>query len=106
MENSDLQTSDWRQVVKFQALAILSGRIAQPPPMHQRGDADVVMPVSPMKDPDDWPIDQGRPWGLRLLALVGALAFVMLGISSLLPVFQQPVPRPVPSVPNRAEGRA
>jgi hypothetical protein len=32
---------------------------------------------------DDWLIDQGRPWGLRLLALVGALAFVMLGINSL-----------------------
>lgn len=120
VENSELQTSDWRQVVKFQALAILSRRIAQLPllqgrstgeqstshPMHQRGDADVEMPVSPMEDPDDWPIDQGRPWGLRLLALVGALAFLMLGISSLLPTFQQPVPRPVPSVPNQAEGRA
>lgn len=55
-----------------------------------------------MQDPDDWPIDKGgRPFGLRLLALLGALAFVMLGINSLLPVFQQPLPRPVPATPNR-----
>lgn len=74
--------------------------------MHQPGDADVMMPASSMDDPDDWPIDEGRPWGLRLLALVGALAFLMLGISSLLPVFQQPVPRPVPNLPSRAEGRS
>ena len=54
-----------------------------------------------MKDSDDWPIDQGRPWGLRLLALVGALAFVMLGINSLLLVFQQPRPLPVPAQTKR-----
>ena len=58
-----------------------------------------------MDDPDNWPIDQGRPWGLRLLALVGALAFVMLGINSLLPVFQQPVPRPMPSLPSEGGGK-
>lgn len=62
--------------------------------------------VSAMHDPDDWTIDKGRPWGLRLLALVGALAFVMLGINSLLPVFQQPVPRPIPTQPNRGAGTA
>lgn len=59
-----------------------------------------------MPEPDDWPIDQGRPWGLRLLALLGALAFVMLGINSLLPVLQQPLPRPTPTEPNRGDGRA
>ena len=59
-----------------------------------------------MHESDDWPVDQGRPWGLRLLALVGALAFVMLGINSLLPMFQQPAPRPVPTSPNQGEGRA
>jgi hypothetical protein len=55
---------------------------------------------------DDWLIDQGRPWGLRLLALVGALAFVMLGINSLLPVLQQPIPPPVPTQPKRGDNRA
>lgn len=50
-------------------------------------------------DGDDWPVDRGRPLGLRLLALVGALAFVMLGISSLLPVLQRP--QPPPSLPTQ-----
>jgi hypothetical protein len=40
---------------------------------------------------------------LRLLALVGALAFVMLGINSLLPVLQQPLPRPVPTLPDQGD---
>ena len=47
-------------------------------------------------DGDDWPVDRGRPLGLRLLALVGALAFVMLGINSLLPVLQRPHQPPLP----------
>jgi hypothetical protein len=59
-----------------------------------------------MPEPDDWSIDQGRPWGLRLLALVGALAFVMLGINSLLPVFQQPIPPPAPAQPKQGESKA
>ncbi|MCP9881347.1 hypothetical protein KBY65_02480 [Cyanobium sp. Alchichica 3B3-8F6] len=59
-----------------------------------------------MPDSDDWPNDQGRPWGLRLLALVGALAFVMLGINSLLPVLQQPIPLPLPTQPKRGDSRA
>ncbi|MEI6829925.1 MAG: hypothetical protein WCK64_08770 [Synechococcaceae cyanobacterium ELA445] len=54
-------------------------------------------------DGDDWPVDQGRPLGLRLLALVGALAFVMLGISSLLPVLQrQQQPPSLPTQPPTA----
>jgi hypothetical protein len=56
-----------------------------------------------MDEPDDWAIEKGRPWGLRLLALVGALAFVMLGINSLLPVLQQPLPRPVPTLPDQGD---
>lgn len=59
-----------------------------------------------MDDPDDWAIEKGRPWGLRLLALVGALAFVMLGINSLLPMFQAPIPRPVPSQSDTGAGKA
>lgn len=56
-----------------------------------------------MDEPEDWAIEKGRPWGLRLLALVGALAFVMLGINSLLPVLQQPLPRPVPTPPDQGD---
>ena len=60
-------------------------------------------PLPPsMEDQDDWPIDQVRPWWLRLLALLGALGFVMLGVNSLLPAFQQPSPRPMPDQRNRS----
>ena len=60
-------------------------------------------PLPPsMEDQDDWPIDQGRPWLLRLLALLGALGFVMLGINSLLPAFEQPSPRQMPDQRNRS----
>ena len=55
-----------------------------------------------MEDQDDWPIDQGRPWWLRLLALLGALGFVMLGVNSLLPAFETPSPRPMPDQRNRS----
>lgn len=59
-------------------------------------------PLPPsMEDQDDWPIDQGRPWLLRLLALLGALGFVMLGVNSLLPAFE-PSPRPMPDQRNRS----
>ena len=60
-------------------------------------------PLPPsMEDQDDWPIDQGRPGWLRLLALLGALGFVMLGVNSLLPAFEQPSPRPIPDHRNRS----
>jgi hypothetical protein len=60
-------------------------------------------PLPPsMEDQEDWPIDQGRPWLLRLLALLGALGFVMLGVNSLLPAFDQPSPRPMPDQRNRS----
>ena len=45
-------------------------------------------------------MDRGRPWLLRLLALVGALSFVMLGLNSLLPVLQGPAPLPGPNSPS------
>jgi hypothetical protein len=55
-------------------------------------------------DDGDWPVDPGRPLGLRLLALVGALSFVMLGLSSLLPLLQPqpdgPRPQPAPEQPR------
>jgi hypothetical protein len=55
-----------------------------------------------MEDEEDWPIDQGRPWLLRLLALLGALGFVMLGVNSLLPAFEPPSPKPMPDQRNRS----
>ena len=35
-----------------------------------------------------------RPLGLRLLALVGALSFILLGVSSLVPLLQRSPPAP------------
>jgi hypothetical protein len=51
-------------------------------------------------DDGDWPVDRGRPLGLRLLALLGAFSFVMLGLSSLPPLLHPPEPRP-PAMPDR-----
>jgi hypothetical protein len=54
----------------------------------------------PEPDDGDWPVDRGRPLGLRLLALLGALSFVMLGLSSLAPLLHPPQRRP-PALPQR-----
>ena len=44
---------------------------------------------------DDVPlVDPGRSLPLRLLALLGALGFVMLGLSSLVPLLGPPSPPP------------
>ena len=60
-------------------------------------------PLPPsMEDQEDWPMDRGRPVLLRLLALLGALGFVMLGVNSLLPAFEPPSPRPMPDQRNRS----
>ena len=46
-------------------------------------------------------IDQGRSLPLRLLALLGAFAFVMLGVSSVvMPLLLQPSP---PSMPDQRD---
>jgi len=51
---------------------------------------------------DDWPVDPGRPLGLRLLALVGALAFVLLGVSIVTPLLNpQPDTPPARRDSNR-----
>jgi hypothetical protein len=70
------------------------------PPRDQR-------PQRPAPEPDgfednDWPVDRGRPLGLRLLALVGALSFVMLGLSSLVPLLQPQPPSP-PTMPDQRD---
>jgi hypothetical protein len=48
------------------------------------------------EDPETWPVDRGRPLGLRLLALLGAFSFLMLGVSSLVPLLRPPPPPPMP----------
>ena len=58
-----------------------------------------VLPLEPI-DPEGWDKDPGRPLGLRLLALLGALSFLALGISSLLPILQRPGPGPQPPEPT------
>lgn len=51
--------------------------------------------------PDEAPlVDQGRGLGLRLLALLGAVSFLMLGVSSLTPLLQ-PAP---PQLPDQRRG--
>lgn len=47
-------------------------------------------------------MDRGRPLGLRLLALLGALSFVMLGLSALAPLLH-PQPTPPPRLPDQPE---
>lgn len=54
---------------------------------------------------DAMPIDRGRPLGLRLLALLGALAFVMLGLSVIAPLLQ-PAPPPARPLPGNAGASA
>jgi len=51
------------------------------------------LPLEPI-DPEGWDKDPGRPLSLRLLALLGALSFLALGISSLLPILQRQGPVP------------
>jgi hypothetical protein len=64
-------------------------------PVHRR--------IPPDLDDGDWPVDRGRPLGLRLLALLGAFSFLMLGLSSLAPLLHPPQPEP-PALPDRPKG--
>ena len=43
-------------------------------------------------DPEGWKRDPSRPLTFRLLALLGALSFLTLGISSVLPMLQRTEP--------------
>ena len=53
--------------------------------------------VDPRPGEADEPLeDRGRSLGLRLLALLGAFAFLMLGISSIVLLLQPPGPAPMP----------
>lgn len=62
---------------------------AKPLPPHRRADRD---------GEDELLEDRGRGLGLRLLALLGAFSFLMLGISSMAPLFQ---PAPSPPLPDQ-----
>ncbi len=65
----------------------------------------VARPLPPHRpsgwEPDDDPplVDPGRSLGMRLLALLGAVSFLMLGLSSLVPLLQPQPPSPPPSQP-------
>ncbi len=49
---------------------------------------------------DDAPlVDQGRSLGLRLLALLGAFSFLMLGLGSLAPLLRPAPPPRLPPAP-------
>ena len=56
------------------------------------------------EDDDELPVDSGRGLGLRLLALLGALSFLMLGISSIAPLLQQAPPPEMPDQRPKAMG--
>jgi hypothetical protein len=47
-------------------------------------------------------VDRGRPLALRLLALLGALSFVLLGLSVLAPLLH-PQPAAPPRLPDQPE---
>ena len=50
-------------------------------------------------------VDPGRSLGLRLLAVLGALSFLMLGMSSIvMPLLQPAEPPPRPDQPSQAVG--
>ncbi len=51
-----------------------------------------------MPDNDEFPEERGRGLGLRLLALLGAFSFLMLGISTITRLFP---PSPPPVLPDQ-----
>ncbi|MFM7312075.1 MAG: hypothetical protein ACKO0M_02725 [Cyanobium sp.] len=70
-------------------------RSREPRSPRQRADNGPFQTPGP---DDDLPLEWNRPLGLRLLALLGALSFVMIGVSVVAPLLQQrpPLPRPLP----------
>jgi len=54
---------------------------------------------------DPCPDRSGMPLALRILAGIGALSFLLLGINSLLPALHPPARPLLPSTQNRAEIR-
>ncbi len=56
------------------------------------------------EDNDELPVDRGSGLGLRLLALLGALSFLMLGISTIAPLLQPASPPEMPDQRPKATG--
>ena len=56
------------------------------------------------EDDDELPVDRGRGLGLRLLALLGALSFLMLGISTIAPLLQPALQPEMPDQRPKATG--
>ena len=56
---------------------------------------------------DDLPVSEGMPLPLRILAGVGALSFILMGLNGLVPLLRQPK-RPTfpPLPPDSAAGEA
>ena len=78
------------QLPAIQALVLMPTRPLPPhPPAASDGDDEELLE------------DRGRGLGLRLLALLGALSFLMLGISSMAPLF---TPAPSPPPPDQRRG--
>jgi hypothetical protein len=67
-----------------------------------------VPPTKPPTDADDHDeplVDPGRSLGLRLLAVLGAVSFLMLGVSSVVvPLLQPTEPLPRLDDQDRADG--
>jgi hypothetical protein len=60
-------------------------------------------PPDSEREEDEFLEDPGRGLGLRLLALLGAFSFLMLGLSSMAPLFQ---PTPSPPLPDQRRSPA
>ena len=64
--------------------------------------------ASPVQDDDDLPlVDPGRNVALRVLGFIGALAFALMGVSSLVVpwlLMPEPEPQTMPDQRHRAVG--
>jgi hypothetical protein len=79
-------------LVMFQAL-VEGPTPGMPMPIHHQPPRH----PPPSSSGDDEPlVDPGRSLGLRLLALLGAFSFLMIGISSIVPLLQPLSPPPMP----------
>ena len=62
-------------------------------------------PPIDLDDQDEPMVDPGRGLGLRLLAVLGAVSFLMLGVSSIVVPLMQPAgPPPRPNPQDQAVG--
>jgi hypothetical protein len=65
--------------------------------MAQRHKGGPGRPIGhPPDDDNDLPTGPSLSLPLRLLALLGAFSFLMIGLSSVVPLLRSPPPRPLP----------